>query len=136
MTRREAREQAFCILFEQAVTGETVDEILHAAADARDLVPDPFAEKEAMGAEEHREQLDELIEAHIRGWKITRLSKVCLALLRLALYEMLFDESIPPSVSINEAVELAKTYGGKDDAPYLNGVLSSVLKATSPPREG
>ncbi len=128
MTRREAREQAFCILFEQAVTEETVDEILHAAAEARDFVPNSFAEAEAFGAEENREKIDKVIEENVRGWSIRRLSKVALALLRLAVYEILFDESIPASVSINEAVELAKKYGGKDDASYVNGVLASVVR--------
>ena len=52
-----------------------------------------------------------------------------LSLLRLAVYEILFDPSIPEGVSVNEAVELAKKYGGKDDAPYINGVLASVIKA-------
>ncbi len=129
MTRREAREQAFCILFEQAVTGESVEDILHAAAEARDLVPNSFAEAEAFGAEEHGEEVNRVIEENIRGWSISRLSKVALALLRLAVYEILFDKAIPASVSINEAVELAKKYGGKDDASYINGVLASVVKA-------
>lgn len=128
MTRREAREQAFCILFEQAVGGEKVDDILHDASEARDFIPNSFAEAEALGAEENQEKIDEVIGENIRGWNLRRLSKVTLALLRLAVYEMLFDPSIPASVSINEAVELAKTYGGKDDAPYLNGVLASVAK--------
>ncbi len=128
MTRREAREQAFCILFEQAVTGEKMDDILHAASEARDLVPSAFAEAAAFGTEENREKIDAVIEKNIRGWSISRLSKVALALLRLAVYEILFEDSIPESVSINEAVELAKKYGGKDDAPYVNGVLASVVK--------
>ncbi len=128
MTRREAREQAFCILFEQAAGGDCVDDILHAAAEARDFIPNSFAEEEARGVEENREKIDQTISAHIRGWSIGRLSHVTLALLRLALYEMLYDESIPESVSINEAVELAKKYGGKDDAPYINGVLASVAR--------
>ncbi len=128
MTRREAREQAFCILFEQAVTEEKIDEILHAATEARDLIPDDFAEAAAFGVEEHLEEIDGVIGEHIRGWNIRRLSKVTLALLRLAVYEILFDDAIPESVSINEAVELAKKYGGRDDAPYINGVLASVVK--------
>lgn len=133
MTRREAREQAFCILFEQAVTGEKVDEVLHAASEARDLIPDPFAEEVAVGVEEHLEEIDTAIKGNIRGWNIQRLSKVTLALLRLAVYEILFDKAIPESVSINEAVELAKKYGGEDDAPYVNGVLSSVVKGREKP---
>lgn len=128
MTRREAREQVFCLLFEQAVGGERIDDILHAATEARDFIPDSFAESEAFGAEENREEIDRVISENIRGWNIRRLSKVALALLRLSVYEILFDDSIPDSVSINEAVELAKKYGGKDDAPYINGVLASVVK--------
>lgn len=129
MTRREAREQAFCVLFEQAVGGESVDDILHAAAEARDFIPNSFAESEAFGAEENQEEIDRVIGENIRGWNIRRLSKVALALLRLSVYEILFDDSIPDGVSINEAVELAKKYGGKDDAPYINGVLASVVKS-------
>lgn len=134
MKRKEAREQAFCILFEHAVTGETMDEILHAAAEARDFIPNSFAEEEAFGVEEKLEQIDDVISENIRGWNIRRLSKVTLAVLRLAVYEIMFDDTIPAGVSANEAVELAKKYGGKDDAPYINGVLSSVIKVF--PTEG
>lgn len=134
MKRKEAREQAFCILFEHAVTGETMDEILHAAAEARDFIPNSFAEEEAFGVEENLEQIDNVISKNIRGWNMQRISKVTLALLRLSVYEILFNDTIPAGVSANEAVELAKKYGGKDDAPYINGVLSSVIKAF--PAEG
>lgn len=129
MKRKEAREQAFCVLFEQAMTGETIDEILHAASEARDFIPNSFAEAEVFGVEEHLEKIDGIISENIRGWNIRRISKVTLSLLRLAVYEILFDPSIPEGVSINEAVELAKKYGGKDDAPYINGVLASISKA-------
>ena len=128
MTRREAREQAFCLLFEQAVGGEKIDDILHAATEARDLIPSPFAEELALGAEEKAEELDRVIGENIRGWSLRRLSKVTLSLLRLSVYELLFQPGTPASVAINEAVELAKTYGGKDDAPYINGVLASVAR--------
>ena len=83
MTRREAREQAFILVFEQAIRGEPMDAILHDAAEARDLVPSAFAEQEALGVEAHREEIDSVIEQHIRGWSLRRLSKVALALLRL-----------------------------------------------------
>ena len=136
INRREAREQAFCLLFEHAMTEESMDEILHAAAEARDFVPNSFAESEVFGVEEHLEQIDTVISENIRGWNIKRISKVTLALLRLAVYEILFDPTIPVGVSANEAVELAKKYGGKDDAPYVNGVLSSVIKAFPTETEG
>ena len=66
---------------------------------------------------------------------MTRLSKVSFALLRVAIYEMMFVDSIPVSVSINEAVDLAKKYGGADDAPFINGVLGSVAKELEPANE-
>lgn len=135
MKRRDAREQAFCILFEQAVTGSPVEEILQAAAEARDLAPNSFAEAEAFGAEEHGAEIDQVIGRYLKGWSMQRLSKVTLALLRLAVYEILFVPEIPDSVSINEAVELAKKYGGKDDAPYVNGVLAAVVRSRQPQEE-
>ena len=132
MTRREAREQAFCLLFQETVSGDPVDDILRAAHEARDLVPDSFTEGLCYGVEEHKEDIDRMIEGNLKGWNIRRVSKVALTLLRLAVYEMCYEEDIPVSVSINEAVELAKTYGGQGDAPYINGVLATVVKNHCP----
>lgn len=129
MTRRESREQAFCLLFQQTVSGDPIDEILGAAHEARDLVPDSFTEALCFGVEEHKGDIDSIIEGNLRGWNIRRVSKVALTLLRLAVYEMLYEKDIPVSVSINEAVELSKTYGGEGDPAYINGVLGSVAKA-------
>lgn len=132
MTRREARKQAFCLLFEQAVSGEAMEDIIHAAAEARDLVPDSFSEELAYGAEENQEKLDGIISGAAKGWSLRRLSKVALAILRMAVFELLFMKDIPASVTINEAVELAKIYGGQGDAPYVNGVLATVTKELRP----
>lgn len=132
MTRREAREQAFCLLFQQTVSGDPIDEILGAAHEARDLVPDSFTERLCYGVEEHMEDIDGLIEGNLRGWNIRRVSRVALTLLRLAVYEMLYEKEIPTSVSINEAVELCKTYGGQGDPAYINGVLGSVARDHCP----
>ena len=131
MTRREAREQAFCILFERSFQNETIDEILHAAQEARDLIPSEYAETVALGVEEHQEEIDELISGKLKGWSLKRLSKVTVSLLRLSVYEMLYVEDVPSGVSINEAVELAKKYGGKDDPAYVNGVLGAVASELS-----
>lgn len=128
MTRREEREQAFILLFEQAVQDKTTQEVFQDAEDARDVQVHQFTKKLVEGAAQNREQVDAVISENIRGWNIHRISKVTLAILRLAVYELLFEASIPVSVTINEAVALAKVYGSKDDAPYINGVLSSVEK--------
>jgi len=128
MKRREAREQAFILIFERSINHYTTDEIIDAAETCSDIRIDEFAERIASGAEKEEEQIDALIQKSIRGWKMNRLSKVSLALLRMAIYEILFEEDIPVSVSINEAIDLAKKYGGADDAPFVNGVLGTVAK--------
>ena len=73
-----------------------------------------------------------MIGGAAKGWSLRRLSKVALAILRMAVFELLYLDSIPASVTINEAVELAKTYGGQGDAPYINGVLATVVKNHCP----
>lgn len=128
MNRRDQREQAFILIFERTVNQNTIAEIIKNAGESRDLVLSDFAEKIATGAQEKEAVIDEKIERNIHGWKINRLSRVSFALLRLAIYEMMYEQEIPVSVSINEVVDLAKKYGGNEDAPFINGVLGSVAK--------
>jgi N utilization substance protein B len=73
--------------------------------------------------------IDKLIEKYSKGWKINRISKVNLSILRLSIFEILFRDDIPYSVSINEAVELAKKYSGDDSGSFINGILSKISKA-------
>ena len=135
MKRSEAREQAFQLVFEMGITGDSVDATIDAAGMSRDLILDDFAEKLAKGVEQNREKIDEQISRYIRGWKFSRLSRVAVAALRLAVYEILYEDNLPDSVSINEAVELAKKYGSVEDAPFVNGVLASVVKSHGEDRE-
>ena len=128
MTRREARELAFILLFEMSFTGEPVGTILENAAESRDVESDAFALSLAEGAAARLQEEDELISAFSRKWNKDRLSRVALSIMRLAIYEMEYEEDIPVSVSINEAVELAKKYGGEDDAPFVNGDLGGVAR--------
>ena len=129
MKRREAREQAFILAFEQTNNNDSIQHIIDAAGMSRDLIADEFAEKLAQGVEDHREELDEIISQYIRGWKMNRLSKTALTILRMAVYEIRFEKDIPAQVSANEAVELAKKYGASEDAAFINGVLASVIRA-------
>lgn len=129
MTRREAREQALCLVFEKQFQSEPIPEIIRLAREARELTPDPFAEELAAGAFEHLAEIDEAIRKYSIGWSTDRLSRVVLSLLRIAIYEILYVMDVPISVTINEAVELAKTYGGEGDAPFVNGVLGSLARA-------
>ena len=135
MKRSEAREQAFQLVFEMGITGDSVDATIDAAGMSRDLILDDFAEKLAKGVEQTREKIDAQLSRYIRGWKFSRLSRVAVAALRLAVYEILYEDNIPDSVSLNEAVELAKKYGSVEDAPFVNGVLASVVKSHGEDRE-
>lgn len=129
MTRRDARELAFVLLFEKIFTDASIDEIAQNAHEARDLIPDEFALRLATGTEEHLAQLDGLIEPALQNWSKERLSRVALTVLRLAVYEMRFEDETPDGVAINEAVEIAKKYGGEEDARFINGVLGTLSRA-------
>lgn len=128
LTRTEAREQAFIILFEQVIQNKKVEEIIEDALEARDIQINNFTKRLTLGAEERLSQLDQQIESNLKGWNMKRISKVTLAVLRLAVYEIYYGEDTPVSVAINEAVELAKKYAGEQDASYVNGVLASIVK--------
>lgn len=128
MTRREARETAFILLFEKTFTEESLQQILENAGEARDFQKSAFALSLAQGAVDHLEEEDALISAHSLKWNKDRLSRVALSILRLAVYEMEFVEDMPVSVSINEAVELAKKYGGDEDPAFVNGVLGGIAR--------
>lgn len=128
MTRKQAREEAFILIFEKAFNDSSVDEILQLAADVRDLEPDDYILKVFKGVFQNIDTIDSIISENAVGWKINRISKTALSLLRLAIYEIKYIEDIPNSVSINEAVELCKKYATKEDSAYINGILATVVK--------
>lgn len=130
ISRRSAREQAFILLFEMCFCQDefSIDLVKENAMDSRDVEFCDYAEKVALGVYENLEELDELISSHLKkGWKINRLSKVSLAVMRLAIYEMKFESDVPFGVSINEAVELSKKFS-IDESAFVNGVLGAVSK--------
>lgn len=136
MSRREAREQAFILIFEKSFRTESMQEIIDLAVKSRELEIEPFAAEVALHAVEHFEALDARIERLSLKWKMNRISKVAFAILRLALYEMIYESDIPVSVSINEAVELAKKYAGEDDSSFVNGVLGAAAKELEADKTG
>jgi len=129
MNRRQAREEAFILIFEKHFNSADVEEILLLAKEVRDLEPDEYINTVFKGVYDNLELIDGIISENAIGWKIGRISKTSLCILRLAIFEIKFLEDIPVSVSINEAVELAKKYATKEDASFVNGILSTVEKA-------
>ena len=128
MKRSEAREAAFLLVFEKSFSEEALAEIIDAAGEARDMRLNTFAQSLAEGAVSHQEEIDTLISAHAHNWQVSRLTKVSLAVLRVAVYELLYGEGTPEAVAINEAVELAKKYAGEEEAVFVNGVLGGVAR--------
>lgn len=131
MTRKQAREEVFILIFEKAFNDDSVSDILELAIEAREIEPDDYIKDVFFGVFDNLDIIDNTISENAVGWSIKRISKTALSILRLAIYEMKFVESIPVSVSINEAVELAKKYATKEDASFINGILSTVAKQTA-----
>ena len=132
MSRREIREHIFKLLFLlEFYKGEELNEQAERYLDeVEEAVP---TEEEAAyirerfhKIEEKIEELDKMLNESSKGWKVNRMSKVDLAIMRLAVYEMKIDEDIPVKVAINEAVELAKKFGGDDSPAFVNGVLAKL----------
>ena len=129
MTRKQAREEAFILIFEKSLNDNALEEILSLAEEVRDIKADEYVKKVFFGVFDYLDDIDMIISKNSVGWSIKRITKTALAILRLAIYEICYYDEIPVSVSINEAVELAKKYATKEDASFINGILSTVAKS-------
>ena len=128
--RREERQQAFDLVFERLFRDDSAEEVFEDAVNARGEEISGYARTIVKGVEEHIDEIDKVIEENLKGWKKNRISKISLTILRIAVFEMLYVKDVPVSVSINEAVELAKNYATETDGSFVNGVLGSVAKKT------
>ncbi len=132
MSRREIREHIFKLLFLlEFYKGEELNEQAERYLDEVEEAVPTEAEAAYIRERFHKveakiEELDQLLTSASTGWKLNRMSKVDLAIMRLAVYEMKMDEDIPVKVAINEAVELAKKFGGDDSPAFVNGVLAKL----------
>lgn len=129
MTRKQEREQTFCLIFEKCFREESCAEIIELAEDIRDFELSDYIKYVFLGVFENLEFIDNIISKHLENWTIDRISKTDLSLLRLAVYEIKFCEDIPESVTVNEIVELAKKYSGDKGPQYINGVLGSISRS-------
>ena len=128
LQRRQSRENAFLVLFSSAFEGEDIRESIALSREMEEFALDDFGEKTVLDYQAHAQQIDQMIRERLQGWTFQRLPKVSLALLRLAVSEMLYGEEKLPGVTINEVVELAKKYGGEDDYQFINGLLGKLVK--------
>lgn len=134
MKRRELRDAVVQMLFETEFRrDETPEEIFLISAENREYTPEDQNEirKIYFDVIDKKESIDRLLNECSTGWKTTRMSRLSLSIMRLCVYEMLYREDIPASVSLNEAVELCKKYDEPKARPFLNGVLNGVKNKLS-----
>ena len=128
MTRHQMREAAFMLIFERSFLNDTVEEIVAAARECDSFPLNEQAVALFRGVDRHREELDRVIERHLKNWTLARISKVSLAVLRLAVYEMEYCDDISDEIAISEAVKIAQIYTLRDDVTFVNGALASVSR--------
>lgn len=147
MTRRELREHVFMQLFTTQFYAESEDDrseqmqlyFSHAEGDGLDYPPALLTQEEqeeilakTQAVLSRLEQIDPLIEETSVGWTLERMNRADLSILRLGVYELLYDDTIPSGVAINEAVLLARKFGGEDSYSFVNGILGRIQKEKAP----
>ena len=131
MSRSKAREVAMIMVYSGMLGGAgTAGDILNTLEEGTVLEAEEnsFAEELVSGVSAHTAELDALIGRHAVGWTLDRIAKVDLSILRVAVYEMLYRDEVPTGAAINEAVELAKRYGGEKSYSFVNGILGTIAR--------
>jgi len=126
--RRESRELALQALYQSEITKEDTVHILPRLVEAfsPDEGKDEFAERIVEGVQEHSRQIDRLIEQYSENWRLDRMPIIDRSILRMAIYELLYCEDIPPKVTLNEAIDLGKRFGAEDSGSFINGILDRI----------
>ena len=128
MNRKQERKEALFLIFESDFHKElSAKELLASAAELRGLAVTEYIRKTVTGVLSDKEELDGIISKYLKNWKLSRISSVALAILRMAVFEMKEGE-IPENVAVNEAVELAKEFETEDMPAFINGVLGSYSR--------
>lgn len=125
MKRREAREKAVQTLFQLDNIELPLDEAITYVMKEQE---NTFYESLVRGTTSNLEEIDEKIKGHLENWSLDRLPKIERTVLRLAVYELLFNDDVPDRVAINEAIELCKTFGDEKSGRFVNGVLSKFAE--------
>ncbi len=132
LERTRGRRQALSILYQREITGEDADGIFESRSfSTEEGEPSQFCRELVSGVETHQGPIDVALGEISEHWLVSRMPLVDRSILRLAAYEILYVADIPASVSINEAVEMAKVYGGEDSSKFVNGVLGKLAEANA-----
>lgn len=137
MSRRVAREIAFKILFQTDIGRNPWQEVLTRTMNELNLPEKSknFLEVLVKGTVKNLKEIDSEIMKYAQDWKLERMANTDRNILRMAIYEIRFMEDIPPGVTVNEAVELAKKYGDEESGKFVNGILGNVVRGINPQAE-
>jgi len=136
-TRRLSRELAIKVLFYLEFSDDNPGiafDLISDNFEASDEIK-PFSRESVLGVCSHIEAIDDLISKTSKNWKIKRIAKIELSILRLAVYELLYNEDIPSKVSMNEAIEIAKEFGDDNSGSFVNGILDKIFITVQPKHE-
>lgn len=132
MNRRKSREIAMKLLFEKTINKGEYEEIVKNFKENTEIelndVDFAYIQTIIKGIEDNIESIDQKIEENLKKWKLNRLSKIDLCILRLSTFEIIFIEEIPDKVAVNEGIELAKKYSDNNSPAFINGVLANMIK--------
>lgn len=129
MTRSEQREEIFILTYEKTFHDDALESIFETARELRGEKINEHIEAQVSGIFDNLSKIDALIEEKSISWKLNRIPRVTLCIMRVCVYEMLFDDNVPTSVAINEALELCKKYASDEDKKFVNGVLGAISKS-------
>jgi transcription antitermination factor NusB len=126
--RSRSRELALQAFYQSEITKKDTVHILPQLVEefSPDEGRDEFAERIVMGVREHIQKIDHLIVQYSENWRLDRMTIIDRSILRMAIYELLYCEDIPPKVTLNEAIDLGKRYGTEDSGSFINGILDRI----------
>lgn len=128
MTRREIRDSAFKLVFEQLLRDDDVQELYDIAEEIEEITVNDEVKKIVEGTISHAEELDKIISGYSKSRSISRISKLNIAILRIALYESIYDDNTPMNAAISEAIKLSMVYTYQEDTSFINGVLGAFSR--------
>lgn len=132
-TRRKARELALQSLYQSEYSGLPVDKAFELFSNHFELNRKsvPYARALVLGVGEKWDEINRLIRSSADNWRLERMSVIDRNIMRVAVFEICYQDDVPAEVAINEAVEIAKKYGAEDSGPFINGILDAVKKAVA-----
>lgn len=130
MSRKVAREETMKLLYQMEINNDFSESILKNFVEARNFNNDEiqYIRDSILHINNNKKNIDQYINKYAQGWKLNRIAKIDLSLLRIAIHEILFRDDIPIEVSINEALELSKKYSTKESSKFINGILGSFVR--------